>query len=67
MFALFVIALIAFAAGYGVRAYISRRRRAAIRSRVLWKTEKFRQQEQIENLKLMAKLGQPLSKTNGQR
>jgi hypothetical protein len=65
VFELFVVALIAFAAGYGVRELISRRRRAAVRSRVLLKAEEFGLQERIDNLKLMAKLGQPLSKTNG--
>jgi hypothetical protein len=64
MFELLVGVLVGFACGYGVREYISRCRRAAARSRMLLKTEPFRRrQQQIDNLKLMVKLGLPLSET----
>jgi hypothetical protein len=64
VFEFFVVALIAFAAGYGVRELISRRRRAAVRERAL---QSLSRQEQIDNLKLMAKLGLPLSETHSKR
>jgi hypothetical protein len=68
MFEAFVGVLVGFAFGYGVRELISRRRRAALRSRMLLKTEPFRRrQQQIDNLKLMAKLGLPLSETQSKR
>jgi hypothetical protein len=55
MFELLVGVLVGFACGYGVREYISRRRRAAALDRAITR------QEHIDNLKLMAKLDAPLA------
>jgi hypothetical protein len=52
-----IAVLIAFGCGYGVRELISRRRRAAVRERFLLRSEKFARREQIDNRRLMAKLG----------
>jgi len=59
MFELFVGVLVGFACGYGVREYISRRRRAAARNMALLKSEALDRQEHNDRVKLMVKLGLP--------
>ena len=49
--------LVGFGVGYGVREIISRRRRAAARRKTFMRDEARRQQDNIEDLKLMAKVG----------
>jgi hypothetical protein len=49
--------LVGFGVGYGVREIISRRRRAAARQNALMRNEVRRQQDNIEDLKIMAWVG----------
>jgi hypothetical protein len=65
VFELLFVLLIGFTCGYGLREYISRRRRAAAREQ--FEKRALSRQEQIDKLKLMTLLARPPAETRSKR